>query len=132
LPGFSSGPATDPDRVSRTLRNSDAIFAVFDFRLIDKETGKPIPSAPGAWRVDAKRNGLSIDFTKCLTGRLYETAMATTTAYVLDMPNGERIHGQAVRGFFFCRATFDPALIKKIPPNPLYESLFEKIETACP
>jgi hypothetical protein len=115
----------------RILRDSQIIIAVFPFRLIDKSNGEPVPSAPGAWRQDAEQNGLDVQLDTCVPGRLHE-AQTGVSNYVLALPDGRRLETYAVRGFFFCRATFRPELRKVIRPDSAHEVLFDKIEASCP
>jgi hypothetical protein len=113
------------------LGNAETLYAVFDFRSIDTTTGKPIPRTPRAWRDTAEQNALDVDFDHCLTGRLFETP-ASATVSSLQLPNGERIETRAVRGFFLCRASYAPELLREIPLDPMREALFDRIEETCP
>ncbi|MBK8742729.1 MAG: hypothetical protein IPM02_26035 [Betaproteobacteria bacterium] len=103
LPGKFSGTAAEPNRTARILRNSKTIIAVFGFRLIDKETGQPLPAAPAGWRLDAEQNGLSVEFDSCTTGKLHE-APAGMENFVLETSGGGRFESFGVRGILLFAA----------------------------
>jgi hypothetical protein len=131
LPARYPGPGRLSSRLSRILEGSNTIIAVFPFRLIDRKTGAPVPAAPGAWRDSAKANGMDIDMASCAVGRLRE-APAGATNITLQLSSTETLETFAMRGFFFCRATFNPEYIREIAPGPEVEALFGKIEDTCP
>jgi hypothetical protein len=116
-------------RLSGILEASSEIVAIFPYGSINSVTGDPHPRRPTRLAAMANAYGLRIDLESCTFGKLDELPGIS----VVDRPNEiETIHYVGAAGLYFCRATFDPSMLRDHVPPPESEQAFDRIEDSCP
>ena len=128
-PGLKPKAGKGSDRFSWVLGQSREIFAIFRFDYVDSKSGRPFPSTPGNQEFNLRQLGLKVDADSCLAGNLIEAVPERTASFARE---GTAVELRAIQGFFFCRAAYQPELIRALPVDPVRESAFRNIEQACP
>lgn len=116
-------------RLSGVLRASSGIVVIFPLGSINSITGDPHPRLPTRQAVMAQTYGLRVDLESCAVGKLDEPPGIS----VENRSNhAETARYVGIAGLFFCRATFDPSMLKEHAPPPETEQAFDRIEDSCP